>query len=182
MAFSNILTGLNATRVANIHRLLDELETECRFSIKLTPEQRSAAPAIGKRRSSFVITALRWARQFPRLLPGFRNINDYERTAGDYDWLLPVLDRVKTLQEKLDDTVLQIGSNYFEYSRSFYTNAKEAADGNEPGTETVVRELSEYFVKKNGTEVIVEEDPKPADDNGQTGTPNPIDGQGNNPA
>jgi hypothetical protein len=90
-------------------------------------------------------------------LPGFRNLPNFIRIANDYNNLLPVFDRVKTLYEKLDDTVMQIGGNYIEVSLNFYDNAKSARDGDEPGTDVVCKELGSHFVRKNGKEVLAEE-------------------------
>ncbi|MEY3444519.1 MAG: hypothetical protein RLZZ519_2800, partial [Bacteroidota bacterium] len=129
MAFSDVQTGLDAVRLARIAQNLAALEADLDFVIKLTAAQRSKMYSIGNSRFSFVEKALRFAKQFPDLLPGFRNLPNFIRIANDYNNLLPVFDRVKTLYEKLDDTVMQIGGNYIEFSLNFYDNAKSARDG-----------------------------------------------------
>ena len=141
MAFSDVQTGLDAVRLARIAQNLTALEADLDFVIKLTAAQRSKMYSIGNSRFSFVEKALRFAKQFPNLLPGFRNLTNFVRISNDYSSLLPVFDRVKTLYEKLDDTVMQIGGNYIDYSLTFYDNAKAARDGDEPGTEVICKDF-----------------------------------------
>ena len=171
MAFSDVQTGLDAVRLARIAQNLTALEADLDFVIKLTAAQRSKMYSIGNSRFSFVEKALRFAKQFPNLLPGFRNLTNFVRISHDYSSLLPVFDRVKTLYEKLDDTVMQIGGNYIDYSLTFYDNAKAARDGDEPGTEVICKELGSHFVRKNGKEVLAEEpetETETGNENGKT--------------
>ncbi|MFN8393042.1 MAG: hypothetical protein U0176_00030 [Bacteroidia bacterium] len=77
---------------------------------------------------------------------------------ADFTELLPIKAKLASLSERLSDTVMQIGSNNLAITLSFYENVKDAMDSQEPGTEVVVNELSEFFVRNNGQEVIVEED------------------------
>ena len=158
MAYRNVFTGLDVARISRISSLLDQLETELRFTIKLKPAERSAANPVGKRRKTLLEKAIMWARQFPRVLPGFKNINEFERIYFDFTELLPIKAKLASLSERLSDTVMQIGSNNLAITLSFYENVKDAMDSQEPGTEVVVNELSEFFVRNNGQEVIVEED------------------------
>lgn len=158
MAYKNVFTGLDASRIARIMSLLDQLEAELRFTIKLKPAERSSANPVGKRRKTLLEKAIMWARQFPLILPGFRNINEFERMYFDYTSLLPVKAKLSSLSERLSDTVMQIGSNNLSVSLSFYENVKEAMEANEPSTEVAVNELSEFFYRSNGEDVIVEDE------------------------
>ena len=78
MAFSDVQTGLDAVRLARIAQNLAALEADLDFVVKLTAEQRSKMYSIGNSRFSFVEKALRFAKQFPNLLPVFWQRCDFQ--------------------------------------------------------------------------------------------------------
>lgn len=158
MAYRNLFTGLDAARIARIKSLLQQLEHELGFCIKLTAAERTASNTVGKRRKSLLDKAIMWARQFPGALTGYRNINEFERVYFDFCELLPIFGKLKSLNERLSDTIMRIGGNNLSIALTFYDNLKDEMDGQQVGTEVAVNELAEYFVRKNGKEVIVEEE------------------------
>ena len=45
---------MNTGAVVNLHSLIDQLEAQLRFRIKLTPDQRQSMGTVGDRRISFL--------------------------------------------------------------------------------------------------------------------------------
>ena len=187
MAYKNVQTGLDASRVALVHSLIDQLLVQLAFMIKLSPKERSRLHTVGKRRYSFVVKALRFARRFFKLLPGHRPIADFARIASDFDELTDILQRVESLRESLYDTQLQVGANYYDFSLTFYNVVKNDTD-DQPGTDTVKAELAEHFERKNGEDVFIEDpeeetnDEKSNDKVGGPGKPIPSTEEGGTPA
>jgi hypothetical protein len=173
--YQNIVTGMNTGAVVNLHSLIDQLEAQLRFRIKLTPDQRQSMVTVGDRRISFLGKGHRYAQRHPNLLPQYRNIQDFDRVMFDFEELQQVLDRVNTLQEGLADTLKQIGANAFEFSLIFYDLVGKASEGGIPGTEVIYKDLAKHFVRINSSDDVEKSDtrtiqpgkdegPSPSDD------------------
>ncbi len=150
--YQNIVTGMNPTAVINLHSLIDQLEAQVRFRIKLTPQQRQGMITVGDRRISFLDKSHRYAQRHADLLPPYRSIQDFDRVVFDFEELQRVLDRVNTLQEGLNDTLKQIGSNAFAFALVFYDSVGKASEGGVPGTELIYKDLAKHFTRINSTD------------------------------
>ena len=132
---------MNTGAVINLHSLIDQLEAQVRFRIKLTPQQRQGMITVGDRRISFLDKSHRYAQRHADLLPPYRSIQDFDRVVFDFEELQRVLDRVNTLQEGLNDTLKQIGSNAFAFALVYYDSVGKASEG-----------LAKHFTRINSTE------------------------------
>ena len=88
---------------------------------------------------------LELAQKNPKLVPPYVNVDELRRDYELSMQLRDILNAVRQLYEKLDDTTLASGSEAYLASLSFYNSAKNASKMNVPGTDTVVRELSKRF-------------------------------------
>ncbi len=150
--YQNIVTGMNTGAVVNLHSLIDQLEAQVRFRIKLTPQQRRGDDHGRRSPHGFLDKSHRYAQRHADLLPPYRSIQDFDRVVFDFEELQRVLDRVNTLQEGLADTLKQIGANAFEFSLIFYDLVGKASEGGVPGTELIYKDLAKHFTRINSTD------------------------------
>ena len=161
MAFKDIMTGLTPQRVAAIKALMDQLETELRFTIKLSLWEKQTLSPIGDRRYPFVEKANQYAQDYPNLMPPIRSAVNFNRVKFDYDAMTYIGNRLASLAEKVHDTDLQISNNCYDFSLVFYNMVDYAAKSDQPGTQAVKNDLSTLFDRQGPS---AEEDaPLPVD-------------------
>ncbi len=165
---------MNTGAVVNLHSLIDQLEAQLRFRIKLTPDQRQSMATVGDRRYSFLGKGHRYAQRHPNLLPQYRSIQDFDRVMFDFEELQQVLDRVNTLQEGLSDTLKQIGANAFDFGLVFYDLVGKASEGGVPGTEVIYKDLAKHFARINSND-DVEKGNARTTESGKDGSPSAPD-------
>jgi hypothetical protein len=171
MAFQDVFTGLDDHAVSRANVLLDGLDSIFTFFVKLTPEERMALPSIGDRRFSFVAKNYRFANRHSDLLPPFRDIHNYRRSYYDHEQLTQLFDRVAAMHEGLNDTLMQVGANTYDYALTFYGMAEKAAKGGQPGTETMYKSLAKHFARINSDQDATADEPKGKDATGAVHAP-----------
>lgn len=171
MAFKDIMTGLTPQRVAAIKALMDQLETELRFTIKLSLWEKQTLSPIGDRRYPFVEKANQYAQDYPNLMPPIRSAVNFNRVKFDYDAITYIGNRLASLAEKVHDTDLQISNNCYDFSLVFYNMVDYAAKSDQPGTQAVKNDLSTLFDRQgpSGTDEETESLPVDGGSNGGGG-------------
>lgn len=113
--------------------------------INLTPEERQRLYKMRSSRASLAQRTMMYAASNPNLIPSYAN---YAGAVKDYDYYLLSLDWAQKLfgiAESLDDTNKAVGSEVMQFCLIFYTNVKEAARHNVPGSTTIYEDLNSYF-------------------------------------
>lgn len=147
----DIVTGLTDVEIALIHQLIDAMHTIVdRFAISLTEKQRSAKPALGDRRLHFTLRSFDFAKDYPGLMSGNRSYTNFTRISRDWMALAKILRRLKTLNQAVDDTNLEIGANFHTYARTFYNRVQESLEDGLPGLTAVHQDLSVQFDNLRG--------------------------------
>ncbi|HZK95439.1 MAG TPA: hypothetical protein VFC67_14620 [Prolixibacteraceae bacterium] len=113
--------------------------------INLTQEERQINPKMGDKTVAFVSKNLEYAKQNPRVVPGFLDMGEFEKDVIAVTELRKVLIPLQQLVEELDDTTLQAGSEAYAASRIFYNAVKGAAKAGEPGMKTIYEDLKSRF-------------------------------------
>ena len=145
MPSQNISAKLKPVTKNEILNLLTQIFERLPFIINLTPEERLSLPKMGDKTIAFVDKVLELAQQNPQLVPPYVNVDELRRDYELSMHLRVILNAVRQIYEKLDDTTLASGSEAYLASLSFYNKAKNASKMNVPGTDTFVRELSKIF-------------------------------------
>jgi len=130
---------------ANIQQALTVLLQNLPELINLKEDERHALPKMGDKTVAFVNKNLEYAKQNPRVVPGFLDMVEFEKDVVAATDLRKVLIPLQQLVEKLDDTTMQAGSEAYTAALIFYNAVKGAAKAGEPGMKNVYDDLQARF-------------------------------------
>lgn len=126
-AGQNWIPQLDATQVASISALLQQVSDAMPFLIGLTPEQRLRLARVGDRTRPFVQDALSVTFANPGLLPRSVNLDELRARAESLTQLNEVKRLLQSLLEKVSDSEARLASDLYGVTRTVYTVLKTPA-------------------------------------------------------
>ena len=144
MPYQNISADLSAEDVKEIKVALETIQAKLPFLVNLTVEERRRLYKMGDKSLAFVNNSLTAAQSNPDILPGSF---DTEELARDYQLATVLNDlriSLRQVTEKVDDTLVAVGSEAMASSLSVYDYVKAAAK-RQPGLKAVAAQLGERF-------------------------------------
>ncbi len=145
MPYQNISASLTQADQTTILGALAQINALLTFIVNLTQEERQVMLKMGDKSEAFVNNSLTYAQQNPNLIPPYLNITEMQSDMALIGMLSPIFNTVKQLSEKLDDTVMALGSESFYAALTFYNTVKNAAKVNVPGTDAIYQDLKSRF-------------------------------------
>jgi len=142
--YGNISAELSEPDKQFIKDKVEEILTKLDFVINLTPEERQSLPKMGNNRYAFVKKAIQLANENPDVFPGYFNLDEEKKDFDLFDALIEVGIPVRQLFEKMEDTRMAVGSEAYKTALQIKGLFEEANKTN-PGLDTVVEELAEFF-------------------------------------
>ncbi|PZU93572.1 MAG: hypothetical protein DCF32_23190 [Leptolyngbya sp.] len=144
MPYQNISADLSTADLNEIKAALATIQQKLPFLVHLTADERRRLYKMGDKSLSFVSNSLTAAQNNPEILPASF---DTAELARDYQ-LATVLSELRLnlrqMTEKVDDTLLAVGSEAMTSSLSVYDYVKAAAK-RQPGLKAVAAQLGERF-------------------------------------
>ena len=113
--------------------------------ITLSPDERHALPKMGNKTVSFVNKSLEYAKQNPRVIPDFLNMEEFSKDAEAVTRLFKVITPLKKLLEELEDTAMLAGSEAYAAALVTYKALKGANDAGENGLKNICDDLAARF-------------------------------------
>lgn len=119
------------------------------FLLGLTPEQRQSQAKMGDKTVAFVEKALRAAELNPTLIPAAVDVAGLRKDVELVRELLPVLDLLTKLHERVDDTVTETGSEAFATALEIYHDLK----GSQKNTDLdeALKDMGQRFTRRPRT-------------------------------
>ena len=117
------------------------------FLIDLTPEERHALPKMGDKSRAFVEQALNVAEQNEDILPRSFDVAEMRKDVELITALAPILAAIAQLQELLDDSFLEVGSEAYTAALLVYQYARSAGKG--AALDSSLDALSQRFARKS---------------------------------
>lgn len=117
------------------------------FLIGLSPDERKRLCHMGDKSRSFVNKAVELALQNDELIPRFLDVDELQRDLALLDALYPIMMAIARLQELLEDTYRQVGSEAYEAARTVYKSARDY--GQNAGVNSSVEEMGRRFAYKS---------------------------------
>ena len=142
------------TKITEINALLP-------FLINLTKDERIKLPKLGTGSLAFDEQCASFMATAPNLVPPFVDAAEVTKDRNLRLVLADVLRETKKLCEKLDDSLMLVGSEIWMADLSFYQTARQAAKRDVPGADTVYDELKARFPGVSGDTDEEEEEPTP---------------------
>ncbi|HEX8146135.1 MAG TPA: hypothetical protein VF591_02945 [Pyrinomonadaceae bacterium] len=129
MQENRISSGLGEAERQKVFVAIETIRQQLPFLIDLTPEERRALPRFGPKSRGFVEQALQVAEQNPDFLPRTFDVGEMRNDVELYSALLSVQIAVAQLNERVNDTVMAVGSDAYASALLVYQFARAAGKG-----------------------------------------------------
>ena len=147
MAIDNLITvSFNADEVKQINKALNTIETVIKGKVvNLTPEEKQLYGKLGDNTENWVAKVSSYMDQKPGLVPFYLDKDEFNRDQKSRKAILPILNRISSIQESLDDTAKLISTDVYNNALAYYRNIKLVSQQNVPGTTTIYQDLASQF-------------------------------------
>lgn len=147
MALDNLISlNLSDEEVKTIHDALESIEKIFEGkTVNLTPEERQTYGRLGNRTENWISKVFEYIDRRPELTPVYINLPEFRNDFEVRNNLKPVMTRLKFLSESIDDTLVLLGNDIYNYSLAYYRNIKLVSRENVPGTTEVYNDLAAQF-------------------------------------
>src|ERR1043165_988577 len=117
------------------------------FLVDLSPEERRTLPRMGDSGRGFVSQALALAEQNTDILPRSFDVDEMRKDVELLDALSPVLLALAQLNELVDDTFMEVGSEAYVAALAVYQYARAAGKG--AALDGALDSLGQRFARKS---------------------------------
>ena len=144
MAYHNISAQLSDRDMADIKAAIATLEAKLPFLVNLTATERRNLYKMGDKSLGFVNNSVIAAQQNQTILPQAFDLPEFERDYALAQDLIDIRTSLRQITEKVDDTLVAVGSEAMRSSLSVYDYVKAAAK-HQPGLKALAEQLGERF-------------------------------------
>ena len=147
MPLNRISATLSSTDRDAVLAAIATIREKLPFLIDLTAAERHTVPKLGDKSRAFVSKALEVATHNPDLLPRSFDLAEMGKDVQLFEAMQPILRAINQLQDLVDDTVLQVGSEAYATALSVYSFVKNS----EPGAalELAADDLGRRFARRS---------------------------------
>jgi O-succinylbenzoate synthase len=144
MAYQNVNASISPEDIQEIKAALQTIQKKLPFLITLSVEERRKLFKMGDKSLAFVNNSVTAAQSNRDILPASFNVEELVRDYQLATTLTELLTSMRQLTEKVDDTLLAVGSDSMTSSLTVYDYVKTAAKKT-PGLKTIAEQLGERF-------------------------------------
>jgi hypothetical protein len=143
--FSNEISAtLTESDVQDIQKAIAVITNKMPFLIHLTVEERRRRVKMGDKSLAFVNNSISAAQSNPDILPSSFDLEELRRDYQLAAMLTEIQTQLSQLSEKVDDTLLSVGSDAMTNSLTIYDYVKTAAK-RVPGLKSIADQLGARF-------------------------------------
>ena len=129
MTDNRITASLSPADQEAVLAAIQTIKQKLPFLLDLAPDERRALPKLGDKSRAFVAKALEIAIQNPNFLPRAFDLEEMRRDAALFEALQPILVALTQMQELVDDTALEVGSEAYASALAVYGYARASGQG-----------------------------------------------------
>ena len=119
------------------------------YLIALTPTERHDLPKMSDGSLPLVQKCLSYCQSNPEFVPAFINFEELFADMKVYEQLLPVYRLALQLENKLNDTSMEVGAESYVSVLGYYNSVKLAAKLDAPGAKAIYEDLAKRFVRES---------------------------------
>jgi hypothetical protein len=119
--------------------------------VSLLPEERREMVKMGPRTSEFVTVTMEYMRAMPQYLPGFVDIDEFQRDLDAVQLLRSLLREVDAIRDMLSDSLKLSGGEAYGAGLACYAALKTAAKHGVPEAVVAANDLAERMPTRNST-------------------------------
>jgi hypothetical protein len=147
---------------ATLKQVYDQIEAVktalAPYTLALTPQERHAMLKMGDKSLAFVEKTHDYAGDNPAFVPGYLDMDGFDKDFGDAHGLWRLRTAIHQLDEMVEDTIMVAGSEAYHAALAVYHNVQAAANQDVPGAKAIYEDLKPHFPggKKRGGETGTE--------------------------
>ena len=154
MSYQNISYSLPQADIDEVKAALATINSKLPFLITLDADERKSLFKLGPKSADFVSDASSASVNFPAILPGSFDVVEYGKDTTLFKALSDIKLLVDSLQEKLDNTYMAVGSEAMTASLEVYAYVQTAADRT-PGLKSVADKLKDRFKGQGKSKSVI---------------------------
>lgn len=147
---NRISAEVTAANKTAIMTKITEIGALLPFLINLTKDERIQLPKLGASSLAFDEQCASYMATAPNLIPPFVTAAEVTKDRALRMVLSDVFRELKKLCEKVDDSLMLVGSEIWMADLSFYQTVRQAARRDVPGADTIYDDLKERFPGLSG--------------------------------
>jgi len=149
MVENRVSATLTPDDLKTITTALATIREKLPFLIDLTPDERRKLPKMGDKSRAFVSQALIIAEQNEDILPRSFDVAEMRKDVTLFESLAQVSATVTQLQELIEDTYLEVGSEAYTAALVVYQYARTSGKG--AALDKLLEGMAERFARKTQT-------------------------------
>lgn len=149
MPEQNISATLTVAERDEVLAAFNTIRQKLPFLVDLTAEDRRSMAKMGDKSNAFVNKAVEVANQYPDIIPRAFNIEEMKKDVELLQMLQPILMAANQVQDLIEDTFMQVGSEAYMAALSIYNYTKNSPAGT--ALEGVVDDMGRRFARKPRT-------------------------------
>lgn len=146
MPENRVSASLSQADLQAVLAAIQTIREKLPFLIDLSPEERRSVPKIGDTGHNFAAQALAIATQNQDILPRAFDLAEFQQDVDMLGGLRPVVLALTQLQELVEDTYLQVGSEAYTSALAVYGYAKASDKG--AALDSVLADMKRRFTRK----------------------------------
>jgi hypothetical protein len=146
MPENRVSASLSQTNQKAVLDAIQTIREKLPFLIDLTPDERRSLPKLGDKSQAFVTQALTVATQNPDILPRAFDVAEFQQDVNLLAALQPLTAALTQLQELVEDTYLEVGSEAYAAALAVYQYAK--ASGKGAALDGLIEGMAQRFARK----------------------------------
>jgi hypothetical protein len=139
---------LSAEDITAVNTAIGSINSKLPFLVDLSADEIKALPRFGDKSIAFVNKALELALQNDEFLPRSFNVDEFKKDVELYTKLYSILQPLRGLLEKVEDTYLEVGAEAYSAALVVYNSAKNSRQ-ELTGLESVLDDLGKRFIMKS---------------------------------
>jgi len=142
-----ISAEISAADALAVEQLLTQVKEKLPFLLTLSPEQRQYLTKSGNTYKPFIDKALEVINQYPQIFTELFDKEEFKRDVDLVKTLEPILLKMKSLTDALEDTVTALKSDSMVAALEVYS-CVQGSKAKVPGLNIVYDEMKIFFTKK----------------------------------
>jgi hypothetical protein len=144
MSYSNISYVMPQADIDAVKAAITTINSKMPFLVTLTEDERKTLFKLGPKSVDFVQDCASAVQAFPGIFPPSFNTSEFTKDAQLFKIMVDIFMSLDSLNEKLNDTMMAVGSEAMGASLHAYTYVQTAADTT-PGLKSVAEKIGERF-------------------------------------
>jgi hypothetical protein len=146
MATKNLVSAaLSAEDKTAIKTALQTINDKMPFLINLTEDQRRDGLKLGDKTVGFLDKFNTYSQSNPEFIPSFLNMLEFAKDFALIDGLNELTRMANTLNQKMQDTLSEVGMEALAAALIYYGSVRDAAKNGVPNAKTIYDDMKKRF-------------------------------------